>query len=517
MTEKNDHPDLGPADLTLTEAAEALHEGRVTSVQLTDACLERIAARDQAFGAWIRVYANEARDAARAADEAFAAGTAGPLTGVPIGLKDVIGVAGLPLTADSAVLEGNVAPADATVWARLRAAGMVLLGHLHCGEFANGVWGANPWNPTSFSPGGSSSGSGIALAARMVPATLGSDGRGSLRMPAAFNGVTGVKPTLGLVSTAGCIPITFTYDTIGPMARSAADCSALLSVLAGRDEADHTTLVQPEHEPYPTRPRGGEWPLARTRIGIPRFEEPMSDGVATVYARFQDELAALGADLIGFDWPENPLETPDAGGVEYWKHILGAEALTIHEQFVDRSELYRDEFRVLFDMLTAVGSARDYVDAQVKRAEYVRTWTAIFAEHELTAVAHPAVQDELFGIDATSIVSMPPRMMFGCWNDANFPVVSVPAGSSPKDDSPVGIQVVGLPFTEDVLLQLVIDYQAATHHHLQSPAGLDERPAHQGPQRRETGTSQPPFVPMPNPVESTALWSGRQRSSACCS
>lgn len=497
-----------PADWTLTEAAEALHEGRLTSGQLTDACLERIASRDRASGAWIRVYADAARDAARAADEAFAAGTAGPLTGIPVGLKDVIGVAGLPLTADSAVLEGNVASADATVWARLRAAGMVLLGHLHCGEFANGVWGANPWNPTSFSPGGSSSGSGIALAARMVPAALGSDGRGSVRMPAAFNGVTGVKPTLGLVSTAGCIPITFTYDTIGPMARSAADCAALLSVLAGRDVADRTTLVQPERRPYPTGPRGGDRSLAGTRIGVPRFDEPMSDGVTTVYARFQDELAALGADLVGFDWPENPMETPDAGGVEYWKHVLGAEALVIHEQFVDRRELYRDEFRVLFDMMTGVGSATDYVKAQAKRAEYVRTWTAIFAEHELTAVAHPALQDELFGVDATSIVDKPPRMMFGCWSDANFPVVSVPAGLSPTDDSPVGIQIVGLPFTEDVLLQLAIDYQAATNHHLQSPERLDERPAYEGPQRRETGTTQRPFVPIPNPVESTTLWSG---------
>jgi aspartyl-tRNA(Asn)/glutamyl-tRNA(Gln) amidotransferase subunit A len=505
VTDVHEKVDAHPADWTLSEASEALHGGRVTAAELTEACLERIAARDHSFGAWIRVYRDRALEAARAADARLAAGTAGPLTGVPIGLKDVIGAAGLPLTADSAVLEGNVAPADATAWARLREAGMVLLGHLHCGEFANGVWGANPWGPDSFSPGGSSSGSGVALAARMVPATLGSDGRGSVRMPAAFNGVTGVKPTFGLVSTAGCIPITFTYDIIGPMARSAADCSLLLSVMAGPDEADRTTLAQPARQQYPTRPRTGDRPLAGTRIGIPRFDAAMSDGVAFVNDRFQQELAGLGAELVGFDWPENPLEEPGAGGVGEWTHILGAEAHAIHGQFTDRADLYREEFRVLFAMMSAVGSAADYVSAQTKRAGYVRTWTSIFDELQLAAVAHPAAQDELFGIDATSIVTRPPRLMFGCWSDANFPVVSVPAGLSPTDGSPVGMQLAGLPFTEDALLQVAIDYQAATDHHRLVPAGLDEAPVYRGPRRLETGIDQPPFVPMPSPLEPTVL------------
>lgn len=141
-----------PADMDLLEAAACMRAGEVSSTELTAACLERIAQRDDKFGAFIRVYEHEAMKMARQADRARASGQAGPLTGLPIALKDVIGSAGLPLTADSAVLEGNVAPSDATAWARLRAEGMVLIGHLHCGEFANGVWGANPWGPKFSQP-----------------------------------------------------------------------------------------------------------------------------------------------------------------------------------------------------------------------------------------------------------------------------------------------------------------------------------------------------------------------------
>lgn len=487
-----------PADMDLLRAAAALRSGELSSTELTAACLQRIADRDGRFGAFIRVYADEAIDAARRADQARAAGTAGPLTGLPIALKDVIGVAGRPLTADSSVLEGNVAAEDATVWARLRAAGMVLLGHLHCGEFANGIWGVNPWGPR-FSPGGSSSGSGIALAARMTPAALGTDTRGSIRMPAAFTGVSAVKPTFGLVSTAGVIPFSYTMDAVGPMARSAADCAALLAVMTGRDPADRATLAQPPATPYPTRPRPGPRRLAGTRIGIPRFAgEPPSPGVADVYGRFAEELARLGAELVRFDWPANPLEQSGRNTGE-WMHILGAEAQVIHEQFTDRAHLYRDEFRALMAPLRP-GSATDYVRAQVSRAELSQTWTGLFAAHKLDAVAHPACNDELFRTDVEVTYAQLPRLMLGVWNDTGFPVVSVPAGLSPADRSPVGIQLAGLPYTEAVLLQIAIDFQAGTPYHQASPPGLDEGPAYQPP-ARHTAKPQTPYVPGPGMLD----------------
>jgi aspartyl-tRNA(Asn)/glutamyl-tRNA(Gln) amidotransferase subunit A len=485
-----------PADLDLLEAATALNAGEISSRELTAACLERIADRDGKFGAFIRVYEREAAQAALRADEIRARGLAGPLTGLPIALKDVIASAGLPLTADSAVLEGNVAEADATAWGRLRAAGMVLLGHLHCGEFASGVWGINPWGPT-FSPAGSSSGSGIALAARMVPATLGTDTRGSIRGPAAFMGLSAVKPTFGLVSTAGVIPFSFTADVTGPMARSAADCAVLLQVMAGPDPADRATLSQPAGPArYPAQPRPGPRPLAGTRIGIPQFDaaDALSPGVAEVYARFCGDLTSQGAELVAFPWPANPLDGSGGRNLGDWIHYLGAEAQVIHEQFADRSHLYRDQFLGLLAPLRSAGTATDYVRAQVARARIADTWTRVFTEHELTAVAHPASQHELWRTDVEVTHEARSRNMPGVWNDTGFPVVSVPAGLSPADQSPVGIQLAGLPHSEAALLQVAIDLQAVTDYHRQSPADLDHGPEYVPPARHVAGP-QPPYVP----------------------
>jgi aspartyl-tRNA(Asn)/glutamyl-tRNA(Gln) amidotransferase subunit A len=483
-----------PADLDLLEASAALQAGDISSRELTAACLDRIAQRDSQFGAFIRVYEQQAAEAARLADERRANGSAGPLTGLPIALKDVIASAGQPLTADSAVLEGNVAAHDATVWARLRAQGMVLIGHLHCGEFASGVWGINPWGPT-FSPGGSSSGSGIALAARLVPATLGTDTRGSIRMPASFMGLSAVKPTFGLVSTAGVIPFSYTSDVTGPMARSAADCAALLQVMAGRDPADRATLSQPAGPAsYPTRPRAGPRPLAGIRVGIPQFGADLpSPGVAEVYARFQDDLARLGAELVSFPWPGNPLEG-SGRNLGNWTHVLGAEIQVIHEQFADRGHLYREEFLGLLAPLRTAGTAMDYVRAQVARAQLVNTWTCLFAENDLSAVAHPACQDELFRTDVELTYEQLPRLMLGVWNDTGFPVVSIPAGLSQADQSPVGMQLAGLPHTEADLLQVAIDLQAATDYHRQSPPDLDHGPDYEPPPRHSVDP-QPKYVP----------------------
>jgi aspartyl-tRNA(Asn)/glutamyl-tRNA(Gln) amidotransferase subunit A len=430
---------------------------------------------------------------------ARAAGTVGSLAGIPIALKDVIGVAGMPLTADSAVLEGNVPSADATVWKRLHAAGMVLLGHLHCGEFAYGHWGANPWG-RSFSPGGSSSGSGIALAARMLPATLGNDARGSVRMPAAFNSVTAVKPTFGLVSTAGCIPLTFSYDTVGPMARSAADCAALLSAMAGADPLDRPTLLQPRAPTYPLQPRSGRHPLKNLRIGVPAFGDHLSPGVSEAFDRFQSDLGRLGAVCVRFDWPTNPLEGTEAGAPGDWMHVLSAEAAVVHQQFADRKELYRDELRDFLASLPTSVSAVDYVRAQLKRSDLIGTWTALFGDLQIDAVVHPACKDELYRAGGEISADLMRRLIFGMWNDTNFPVVSVPAGLSSTDGSPVGMQLAGLPYTEPKLLQVAIDLQAATDYHLTSPPGLDDAPAYIGPQRHTVGP-QPPFVAVANPFD----------------
>ncbi len=491
-----------PADLGVAEAGALLRAGRLTSEELTAACLERIRTRDPFYSAWLNVYEDAALAAARNADRRLRDGAGGPLTGIPVGLKDVIGVGGLPLTADSAVLEGNVASVDSTVWARLREAGAVLLGHLHCGEFSCGTWGVNPWDD-SFSPGGSSSGSGIAVATRTVPATLGTDGRGSIRTPAALLNLTAIKPSFGLVSTAGCIPITFTYDVVGPMARSAADCALLLEAISGRDPQDPATITQL------TAPRSGPRPLRGARIGIPRLDDAdLAPGVASVWTRFCTELADLGATLVPFDYPGNPLEENGGFGAG-WRTILGAESLAIHAQFTDRRDLHRTQFRELFDPLGhTVGTAVEYVQAQAKRAALVQTWRRIFDGKALDAVVEPASAAETMKSDQPALEDAEQALelevsgwRLSMWNDANFPVLSLPAGRSHVDGGPVGMQLVGLPFAERTLIQIGADFQAATHYHEEQPADLDgvgRRPF--SPPDRRSGGQQPPYEPVASPL-----------------
>src|SRR4051812_37864244 len=239
-------PATDPADLGALEAARELRARRLSARELLAAVLARIEARNggaatfdgapDAVNAWARVYPAEAEAMARAADERLAReGEDAPLLcGVPVALKDLYAVAGLPVTASSRMLEGNVAAADSVVWARLRAAGMVLVGHAHTHEFAFGGTTdqvGNPWD-LARSAGGSSGGSAAALAAHMVPAATGTDTAGSVRIPAAMSGISAIKPTHGRVPIGGIIPLAVTLDHAGPMARTVADCAALLQVMA---------------------------------------------------------------------------------------------------------------------------------------------------------------------------------------------------------------------------------------------------------------------------------------------
>jgi aspartyl-tRNA(Asn)/glutamyl-tRNA(Gln) amidotransferase subunit A len=306
-----------------------------------------------------------------------------------------------------------------------------------------------------------------------------------------LNGITGLKPTFGLVSTSGCIPITFSFDVVWPMARTAADCALLMSALAGPDPSDHTTLLQPRELAFPHEPRGGDRPLEHTRIGVPRFAEGfLAGGIAVVFDRFQDELRGLGATLVPFDRPPNPVE--DNGGTGAgWMTVLGAEAMAIHAQFAERTHLHRPDFVELFDPMTQhIGTAVEYVRAQMKRAELAETWAGIFASLRLDAVIEPGNSGEIWKLteegrlDPASLGAA--YAFHGTWNDTNFPALSVPAGLSPSDGGPVGIQVIGLPFSDPHLLQIAIDYQAATEYHAAVPAGLQD-------------ASYPPYVPPPVP------------------
>ena len=270
---------IDPADLGVAEASALLADGALSASELVRACLARIRDRDgthshegdpASINAWVRVYEEDALAAAAQADERRSAGGVGRhgepplLCGIPVGLKDLFAVAGKPLTASSSLLD-ETPERDCDVWARLAAQGMVLLGHVHTHEFAVGGTTDQVGNPWALdrSAGGSSGGSAAALAARMVPAATGTDTAGSLRIPSAICGTSTIKPTRGLVSMAGIVPLAPSLDHAGPMARSLADCALLLAAMAGPDRGRPASALLRHPAAAPSRARGSTvsaWP-----------------------------------------------------------------------------------------------------------------------------------------------------------------------------------------------------------------------------------------------------------------
>jgi aspartyl-tRNA(Asn)/glutamyl-tRNA(Gln) amidotransferase subunit A len=289
------------ASLTVLEAAALIRSRKVSPVELTQACLDRIEAWEPVINAFITVTADQALEAARAHEKMIAAGYyLGPLHGVPIGLKDNVLTAGVRSTAGSKILADNVPDADATVVSRLRQAGAVVLGKLNMHEFA---WGGttdnphygptrNPWDPSRF-PAGSSGGSGAAVAAREVLGALGTDTGGSIRLPSAVNGCVGIRPTIGRVSNFNVIPLAWSMDTVGPMARTVDDVATMLSVIAGYDPNDEGT----DARPVPDYSRGIGDGVRGLGIGVvsdyffSHLQEPVRKAVSSAI----DSLVAQGA------------------------------------------------------------------------------------------------------------------------------------------------------------------------------------------------------------------------------
>ncbi|MDE2275465.1 MAG: aspartyl/glutamyl-tRNA amidotransferase subunit A, partial [Burkholderiales bacterium] len=319
----------------VAEIGRALAARRLSSVELTRELLGAIE-QQRALGAFLAVDAERALAAAAAADAALARGEAGPLTGVPVAHKDIFVTdharSGLPSTAGSKMLAGYASPFDATVVARLGAgepgrgpgAGMVTLGKLNCDEFAmgsgneNSAFGPvrNPWDRTRV-PGGSSGGSAAAVAARLVPAATGTDTGGSIRQPASFSGVTGIKPTYGVCSRWGMIAFASSLDQAGPLARSAEDCALLLSAMSGFDERDATSAERPPQDylALMRRPRAGATaarPLRGLRIGLPKefFPAGLAADVAGAVRAALSELERLGATLLDVSLPRTELSIP---------------------------------------------------------------------------------------------------------------------------------------------------------------------------------------------------------------
>jgi aspartyl-tRNA(Asn)/glutamyl-tRNA(Gln) amidotransferase subunit A len=459
-----------PADLGLLEAAALLHTRRLSAVELLRACQARIDTRNggppsfdgaaNAVNAWVRLYPDVALREARAADRRLARQRkhAPLLCGIPLGLKDLFAVHGLPLTASSRVLEGNVPRGDSTVWRRLHAAGMVLVGHTHTHEFALGPSTdqvGNPWRLAS-SAGGSSGGSAAALAARMVPAAVGSDTGGSLRLPAALCGVSTIKPTRGRVPGTGEIPTAYTLDHPGPMARSVADCAVLLQAMAaGGGEFSAQAPPSGALRELATHPRRGHRPLAGIRIAItdrislPSIDPDVADGVI----RARRALERLGARIVSERSPSAATLT-DAG----YSTIFQAEVWAYHRQFAARASLYRPSTRELIARLSGPVAAADYVAAQQERDRVAGAWMAWFRRTGADLVLEPTALspapargvEEAFG----KFVQLGPL-----WDATGFPVVSLPAGIGRRSGLPVSASLVAPRGGEGVAVRVAVDLQ----------------------------------------------------------
>ena len=294
------------SSLRVHELSAGLAARRFSPVDVVDACLARIEKYESRLNAFVSVHAKEARLAAEAADKAIRSGHGlGPLHGVPLALKDLVEFKGHVTTGGCAVWKDRVSDYTATLAQKLVGAGMIVLGKTHTVEFAYGAWGTNqhmgtPWNPWDLkvqrTPGGSSAGSAVALAARMVPFALGTDTGGSVRIPAAWCGLTGLKTTIGRISTHGVLPLSPTLDTPGPITRSVEDCAILLVAMQGPDPRDPLTLALPPSDPFPTLKRG----VKGLKLAcMPASERAMFDAqMLEAYDRSLKELAALGAEIV---------------------------------------------------------------------------------------------------------------------------------------------------------------------------------------------------------------------------
>jgi aspartyl-tRNA(Asn)/glutamyl-tRNA(Gln) amidotransferase subunit A len=464
-----------PAPLSAGELARRVRERSLSAEDVTRACLDRIAAADGALGAFLLVLGERALARARAVDAAVARGEALPLAGVPVAVKDVLGLAGHPTTCGSRILEGYVPPFTATAVARLEAAGAVVVGKTNMDEFAMGSSTEhsafrktrNPWDLERV-PGGSSGGSAAAVAAELVPAALGTDTGGSIRQPAAFCGVVGLKPSYGRVSRYGLVAFASSLDQVGPLTRCAADAALLTRVMAGRDPNDLTSSDAPVPDFEAALAEG----VAGLRVGVPwSFLEKGVEG--GVMARFREGLAALsesGARIVDVALPHAPhaiatyylVATAEASsnlarydGVRYGLRRPAPELRAMYG--ATRAAGFGPEVKRRVLLGTFVLSA-GYYDAYYLRAQQVRTlvrrdFEAAFAACDAVATPTAPTTAFRFGERTEDPLQMYLADVFTVpANLAGLPALSQPCGLA--DGLPVGLQLVGRPFDEATLLRL---------------------------------------------------------------
>ncbi|MGV9505400.1 amidase [Streptomyces tendae] len=445
---------MQPYELTIRAAAEAVRTRRLSPVELVDSVLERIGRTEPRLQAYVTVTAERARRAARTAEDDIAAGRhRGPLHGVPMGLKDLIDVAGIATSASSRVRADHRAEESSTVAARLEAAGAVLIGKTHTHEFAYGLTTPqtrNAWH-TGRVAGGSSGGSAVAVAAGTATFALGTDTGGSIRVPAALNGVVGLKPTYGLVPRHGVTSLSWSLDHVGPITRTVEDAALVLAALAGHDPRDPASLTAPATRYRP--PAGTD--LTGLRVGVPRnyYFDHVDPEVETAVRDAIDRFEALGARLVEVEIPMTRYIQATQWG------LMVPEATAYHERTLRTvPELYRADVRVLLEAGELM-PAGDYLRAQRSRTLMRREWAAVLREVDLIAAptvpatAVEAGQETITWADGTTeAVSDAYVRLSSPANITGVPSLSLPVGHD-TTGLPIGMQLLGRPFGEPVLLR----------------------------------------------------------------
>lgn len=464
-------------DMSIAQAASLIRARELSPLDLTEIYLRRIERREPTINAYITVTAERAlADATRATDEIAAGTDRGPLHGIPIALKDLIATAGIRTTAGSKILADWVPDADSTVARKLREAGSVLLGKLNTHEYAYGGttnnphYGAtrNPWDITCI-PGGSSGGSGAAIAAGLAAGTMGTDTAGSIRIPASFCGVVGLKPTFGRVSRAGIVPLSWSFDQAGPITRTVEDAALMLAAIAGYDPDDWSTVPMPVPD-YTTDLGAG---IHNLRVGVPRsyFFDLLDPEVRAATEAALDILRDLGAQVRDVD-----LLLVD-GAVAMTGHWRGIEAQLIH---ADSLRTRPQDFGadVLARLTRPIPDAHTLATSLQTCRRFAEQARRLMEEVDVlvtpaTPIVAPTIGQTAVTMDGQEM--SPDGAMVRCvlpFNASHLPALTVPCGFTAAG-LPIGLQFVSRPFDEAMVLRVGHAYEQATDWHLRRPTSLE--------------------------------------------
>ena len=457
---------------SLTELAQSLARGECSALELTELYLDRIARADAVLHAYAHVDAESVRLQARASDLRRASGhSLGALEGLPIAIKDLCEIEGQPIACGSKAWSGRRGVQTAAVVERLRSAGVVILGRTHMVEFAFGGWGTNPHlgtprNPWDLKvhriPGGSSSGSGVAVAAGLAPAAIGSDTGGSVRIPAALVGITGLKTTTGLISRHGVVPLSGTLDSIGPMTRTVADAALLTEALAGPDRRDPSTLHSQSAD-YRAALTGSASLVGMRVVSLPEEQFPIAiePDVLAAYRRALETLRGLGASVVERRFPFDFADLMRRNG-----QLISAEAWSLLGDVAKNDEApLGDAVRARLLSGASVTGA-DYIRALAHHHESREKWHAWMADAD--ALLTPTLPMTACPLDEVDEGTTPLSTFTRAGNYLGASALSLPSGLSGRS-LPTGVQLMGKRFDEVSLIRIGAAFQQASRWHLQSP------------------------------------------------